>query len=206
MAKAKAKELYLELKKGGTKYKEELHCTLLLDVMETVGTMIGYCRIAKISQKTFYIWCKKHPIFNNCYELGRTISQANWEQEGRDNADNEDFNWSYWQMLGKVRYGAGLGKLRIDIEAEANPYQQYQQLIKQAGNEEFTASELKQVMESINVGRNAFETFKLQESVDAMKADIDRMNRNNEQHQGAATEIVKINTDSVCDKVCEPED
>ena len=44
-----------------------------------------------------------------------------------------------------------------------------QQLIRQGQEGDLSASEIKQLMESINIGVRAFETFKIQGEVDKMK-------------------------------------
>lgn len=181
MTQIDAKNLYLQIKKGNRTYKETIHCPMILEVMNEQGTMTAFCKQAGISDALFYKWTMLYPIFDECYQLGKMYSKSNWEEEGRDGKDDENFNMEYWRITGACRYGVGRqNRIRMAVNAESNPYEQYQQLIKQAGREEFTASEIKQLMESINVGRGAFETFQLQQSIDAMQNDISRMALNNE--------------------------
>ena len=63
----------------------------------------------------------------------------------------------------------------MGINAKASPYKQYQQLVEMANSEEFNASEIKQLMESINVGIRAFESFELQAEVNKVKEDVKQM-------------------------------
>ncbi len=194
MAKIDTKKLYLQIKKEGLgTYDEEVHCPMVLKVMNEEGTMTAFCSKAKISDALFYKWTNKYPVFSNCYQVGKMLSKSNWEEEGRNGKADEYFNIEYWRITGACRYGVGrANRVRMAVDSDANPYEQYKQLIKQAGCEEFTASEIKQLMESINVGRGAFETFKLQESIDNMKSDMERMRTNNAHNTGT----VKVTTET----------
>lgn len=180
MAKIDSKKIYKLLKNNWTYYNAEIHCPMVLDVMNTEGTVSAFCVRAQIGKTTFYDWVQAHSEFKRCYHLGQALAQANWEKEGEDGKDDPDFNSEYWRHIGRERYAAGRqqSRVRLDVDAEANPYEQYKQIIKQASGEEFTASELKQIMESINVGRGAFETFEMQKVLDKMKDDVDKMKTN----------------------------
>ena len=192
MTQIDAKNLYLQIKKGNRTYKETIHCPMILEVMNEQGTMTAFCKQAGISDALFYKWTMLYPIFDECYQLGKMYSKSNWEEEGRDGKDDENFNMEYWRITGACRYGVGRqNRIRMAVNAESNPYEQYQQLIKQAGREEFTASEIKQLMESINVGRGAFETFQLQQSIDAIQNDISRMALNNEHNSRSIEKFEK---------------
>lgn len=180
MIKSEAKKLYLQIKKGERTYQEEVHCPMILQVMGTKGTMTAFCQEAFISDALFYKWINLYPIFNDCYQIGRMISKANWESEGEHGKDDENFNIEYWRITGACRYGIGRSnRIRVAIDPESTPYEQYKQLIRQASCEEFTASEIKQLMESLNVGRSVYETFKLQERIDVMEDNVKRMEINN---------------------------
>lgn len=175
MSQIDVKELYLQFKRGERAYNEEIHCPMILDVMNTEGTMTAFCHRAMISDGLFYKWIKKHKIFRECYYLGKTISKYNWEKEGEDGKDEEFFNFDHWRLKGAMRYGVGKNRVRMGIDAKASPYKQYQQLVEMANSEEFNASEVKQLMESINVGIRAFESFELQAEVNKVKEDVKQM-------------------------------
>jgi hypothetical protein len=179
MSKLNGREIYLKIKKGGVKYKEEVHCPLVIDVMNNEGTMSDFCRKIGISDREFYRWALRHPIFDKCYQVGKMISKSNWEEEGRKGKGDPNFNLEHWRITGSSRYGIGkTNRIRVNIDHNANPFIQYQQLIQQANGEDFTASELKQLMECINVGVRAYESFKIQEEVNKMKDDLSRMRVN----------------------------
>lgn len=174
-----AKKIYLLNKKGEVPYEEDKHCPLILDVMDSEGTMTAFCVKTGISDRLFYKWIYKHPLFNECYRIGCMISRDNWEREGLLGKGDEEFNMELWRIQGAARHGVGkTNRVRIHIDANSTPYEQYKQLINQASMGDFTASEFKQLIEGINVGIRAYESFELQREVDAMKKDLDKMNQN----------------------------
>lgn len=206
MSKIDSKALYLQFKKGDRAYKEDTHCPMILDVMNTEGTLVAFCRKAQISETLFYKWINKHKVFARCYAFGKILSRANWEQEGEDGKAEEFFNFDHWRLIGAQRYGIGKNRVRFGVNPIDNPYIQYQQLVELARQEEFSASEVKQLMESINVGIRAFESFKLQEELDAMREDILRMTITNANNSVSIEEAAKTDNSAVHDSVCEPSD
>ena len=167
------------------KFEEEAHSKLIMEIMldPNRGTVAAFCREAVISSSTFYAWCKKSPIFNECYRAGQMIAQANWEEDGHNNQNELDFNFDYWKSVGAQRFGIGrTNRVRLDVDKNSNPYEQYQQLIEQATYGDFDSAQIKQLMESINVGRAAFEAFKLQGELDEIKESFKLMEVNRNAH------------------------
>ena len=181
MAKAlDAKKIYKNLKSNKTLYVEEIHCPLVIQKFNESGTVSSFCRDIGISDITFYKWTDRHPIFAECYRIGYMIARENWEQEGINGKEDEYFNLEYWKVVGSSRFGVGrTNRIRIDMGADSTPYEQYQNLISQASFGDYTASEIKQLMESINVGIRVYESFKLQGEIDKMKDDLLKMSQNN---------------------------
>jgi hypothetical protein len=163
--------------KIGTKFDEEKHCTILLDCMNQSGTMSSFCVKIGIGDGTFYYWLNKHQVFMDCYRMGCMIARENWEREGELGKGSEDFDMEMWRTVGAMRFGVGkTNRVRVHVDADSTPYDQYRQLMTQASMGDFTASELKQLMESINIGIRAYESFELQKEVDAMRSDLAKMN------------------------------
>lgn len=175
MSQIDAKSLYLQFKKGDRAYKEDVHCPMILEVMNSEGTAVAFMKKAMISQTLFYKWLKKSKVFRDCYAYGQILSRQNWEQEGQDGKDEEFFNFDLWRLTGAMRYGIGKNRVRFGVDPKATPYVQYQQLVELANSEEFNASEIKQLMESINVGIRAFESFELQAQVNKIQDDVNQM-------------------------------
>jgi hypothetical protein len=179
MAKNTPQEIYKAVKKKNTKYNEELHCVMVLKCFSEGGTMSTFCSQAMIGDTTFWDWNRRYTTFNECYRIAYMLGKEKWQKEGRDNKDNDEFNMEYWKLIGLERYGLGRNpKIRMGVKHNANPYEQYQQLVKLGNQGEFTSSEFKQLMEAINVGIRAHENYKLQDEIDEMKANLALMEAN----------------------------
>lgn len=171
-----ANKIYRMYKGGQAVYVEEVHCPMVLEVMDTEGTMSAFCVKAGISDTTFYRWLNAHPLFQECYRLGCMIARENWEEDGRQGRYEEDFNLEIWKVQGSARFGVGRSnRVRIHLDADSTPFDQYKQLVNQATMGDFSAAEFKQLMESINIGCRAYESFELQQQVDQMKEDLQKM-------------------------------
>lgn len=168
-------------------FNEEKHCLMILKIMsdKSKGTISAFCVEALIGEKNFYKWLQKSELFQECYALGKMMSRENWEDEGRriknietlPGSVNNEFD--YWKMVGWSRFGIGkVNKVRLGLDPDSTPNQHYAQLIKQASEGDFTAGEIKQLMEAINVGLNTHEVFALQQELDQLKADLAIMNEN----------------------------
>ncbi len=182
MTKLDPKKIYEQAKKNisGKIYDEKKHCLMVLDIIGNGGSVAEFCVEALISDKTYYSWRKHHQIFDECSRIAVNFAQMLWEREGETNADNPDFNWRFWEGIGTSRFFYNKqGRVRINVDEDADPHVQYQQLIKQAAEGDLSASEIKQLMESINIGIRAYESFKLQQEVDKMKDDLAKMNLEN---------------------------
>jgi len=178
-----AEEIYKEIKgrKGKSIYEEEKHCILILKIMNdpNKGVVSSFCVEAKIGDSTFWDWCNRHEMFLQCYALGKMFARERWEEEGRQlrQIPNEEVGcqFEYWRMQGWSRYGVGKNsRIRLSLQG-SNPSDHYNQLIQQASNGDFTAGEIKQLMEAINVGLNAHQVFELQKEIDSLKADLAKM-------------------------------
>jgi len=175
-----SEKIYNACKKGGVKFSEAMHCKMIIECMATSGTMSSFCVKAGIGDSTFYRWMHKHEVFEECYRIGCMIARENWEDEGREGQGQEGFDLELWKTIGSARYGVGkTNRVRVHIDADTTPYEQYKQLLNQASMGDFTASELKQLMESINIGIRAYESFELQKEVNAMRKDLLQMTQEN---------------------------
>lgn len=177
MTKIDAKSIYKKAKLGRrSQYKEETHCIMVMNVMNEKGTVSAFCKAAQISDSTFWRWTLQYSVFDECYRIGAMVARENWEEEGRRNSDNPEWNMDYWKAIGAHRHSLGKSaKVRMIVGPKDNPYIQYQQLCKQAAQGDFTSAEIKQLMESINVGIRAFESHKMQDELEEMKEDLKKM-------------------------------
>lgn len=175
-----ARKSYLNIAKGGTKYEEEKCCVLLLKMFNEGGSVATFCKEFGIGDSTFWEWTRRHKIFDDCHRLAVMIAHSNWEEEGNDNKDNPEFNADHWKITGSTRFNLGKSaRVRLGVDYKSNPHQMFQHLMKQAAEGDFTATELKLLMESVGAGTRAFETFKLQNELDELKTDLEKMGRHN---------------------------
>lgn len=185
-------DLYTKVSGNASIYEESVHCPMIMEYLNRGATVDNFCVDIGISNTTFYRWLRKHWVFRECYQIGLTIAKYNWEQELEDRDDTFDID--EWKMRGAIRgFLSKVNRVRLMLTPEASPYEQYQELIEQANSGDFTASELKQLMEGINVGRVAYEAFKLQEEIDQMKQDIKKMGQSNEHNIIPIAPIAKTN-------------
>jgi len=165
----------------------EVHGPMILKIMAdpTKGRMSAFCVEVGISDPTFYSWCKKDELFLECYALGKLIARENWEYEGQLIAEEtcmpgtSNHRFEHWRMVGWSRFGVGKNsRIKLDLDPNGTPGQHYSQLMKQATEGDFTAGEIKQLMEAINVGLNAHQVEQLQKEIDQLKADLITMAEN----------------------------
>lgn len=171
---------YRKLKSRKIRYYEEIHCIMMLEIYPHAGRVSAFCAEACIGETMLWKWLNTYPLFKECYELAKVFAREYWEQEYIDNKDDETWDKKYWMQRGS-RYSAKESgtKIVLDVDENSNPWEQYAQIIKQAKNGNFSASEIKQLMESVNIGTRVHESFKLQQEVDKMKDDLMLMaNRN----------------------------
>lgn len=189
MKQLDAKQIYEKLKQGNPKYEEEKHCIMLLKIVPVKWRIGAFCIEAMIDETTFYRWVNSHPIFKLCYGVAQLLAHEAWEQEEIDNQYNEEWDKKTWLQRGSRYFAKDKAKIKLEVDYKANPWEQYQQILKQAEKGDFNASEIKQLMESINVGTRVYETFKLQQEVDTMKEDLKEMSQ---RHGNDTIAIVKV--------------
>lgn len=175
MAKMTLNELYEYLNKGKSRYREKEHCMMLLDILPKKWRISAFCSEANIGEDTFYKWLRVNKLFKECYMVALCLAQEAWEKEEIDNKGNEEWDRKSWLQKGSRYFAKDKSKFNLEVDSQANPWEQYQQILKQAENGAFNASEIKQLMEAVNVGTRVYETFKLQNEVDKMKDELSEM-------------------------------
>jgi hypothetical protein len=173
--------------KGKPKLDEDIHCALILKIMAdpNKGRMSAFCVEVCISDFTFYNWLKQSDLFLQCYALGKMIARENWEYDGQQIREEvtmpgtSNHKFEHWRMVGWSRFGVGKNsRIRLDLDPKGTPNQHYQQLMHQASQGDFTAGEIKQLMEAINIGLTAHQVEVLQQEIDQLKADLITMTEN----------------------------
>lgn len=176
-------KVYEKFKSTRTPYSEKIHCPLLLKIMadKEKGSMASFCVEVGISDSTFYHWLNKYKVFEECYGMGKMVARDNWEKEGREMRmipyAELGCQFEMWRTIGWSRFGIGKNsRIRLNLNPKDSPAQHYAQLLQQASQGEYTASEIKQLMEAVNVGLRAHEVFNLQQEIEQLKADIIKLN------------------------------
>lgn len=182
-------EIYKKYKGGRVYYNEEEHCPLLLQIMIEKGRISAFCTEINISLDTFYNWCRKHPVLQAMYEIGKTYAREEWEKEGDDIKNTPrkmgmvDSRFEHWKLIGWSRFGISKNsRIKLDLDPKDSPDKHYSQLLSQASKGDFTAAEIKQLMEAVNVGLNTHQAFELQKEIDQLKADLALMSENTNAH------------------------
>lgn len=189
MLEDKATEIYEKFKDKTKRYRydEEIHCKMLIETMlnKKEGTVSAFCVKTVISEKQFWAWIQKHELFSEVYSFTKMVCREMWEQEGREIRDEHypmgtiNHAFEYWKLIGWSRFGISKNsRIKLKLDPNETPDKHYAQLLKQACEGEFTAAEIKQLMESINVGLNTHQVFKLQKEIDQLKSDLAIMQTN----------------------------
>lgn len=170
-----------------TKYVEEKHCRLLIEVMlnPNKGSHTAFCKEAMVCEKTFFNWVNAHELFASLYFYMRCVARELWEEEGRRIKDAEyligtiNYSFEHWKLIGWSRFGISkTSRLKINLSPTDNPTKHYESILRQAAEGDFTASEFKQLMEAVNVGINVHQVFELQKQIDELKSDLITLTRN----------------------------
>jgi len=181
--------IFNHLKNSPTKYNEDVHCRMILKCMINKGRLSNFCTEALIDDSTFYRWIEANPLFARCYALGKLYAREIWENEGYELRDQVsppgtiNHAFDHWRMVGWSRFGVGKNpRIKLNLKPGDDPAKHYAQLLKQASEGDFTASEFKQFMEAINVGLNVHSTFELQQQINELKSDLETMSKNTDAH------------------------
>lgn len=204
-SKKNAVEVYAKLKKKDYgRYNEEDHCVMLLEVMHSNKPFMSeFCRRAVIDRTTAFRWAKKHAVFRRCHDYGIEVSHANWLTEAEDMKDNEEFNMEYWKLKGSILFQLHQSRrLKVRVNKADTPFQQYQSIMEGASDGEYTATEIKQLMESINVGIRAYESDVLAKRIDEIEEDAKRMGEHSGNNISTVEQFKKIDKGAVQDSVC----
>ena len=166
----------------GVSYDENVHCPLILEIFDDGGGMSEFYVKVGVSAQRVGHWMRDHPEFFEIVQLAKEIGKQHWLREGETNIENKDFNRPLWAVIGKRKFGA-TEKLALHMHHTSSPMEQYRQIISQASSGDFTAPELKQIMEAINIGLRAHEVCELQSEIDELKEGLKKMEERELEHQ-----------------------
>ena len=177
------KDLYKKIKSGVT-YDAEKHCSLIIDLFAKNEGLSEFCLAVGISRDTYVQWMRENEDFRKCASLAKDVGIASWMRlytEFEPDEHTDKFNTVPWYSLYKKNFGEQ-NKVTVYLDPKANPIQQYAQVMQQATNGDFTATEIKLIMESINIGLRAHEVCNLQGQVDELKDGLKKMEERELEH------------------------
>lgn len=87
---------------GNSKY-QTFYCGMIPKMMSDGQSIVEVAAQFKVDRKTILRWIKTYPDFKEAVDLGLTLSQAWWEEQGRINLNDSSFNYPGWfkQMKNK---------------------------------------------------------------------------------------------------------
>ena len=178
------KDLYKKIK-AGVKYDADIHCPLIIDVFGRNEGLSEFCMNVGISRDTYVQWQRDNDEFRQCVLLAKDVGIASWMRmytEFEPDETVEKFNTVPWYSLYKKNFGE-TAKVTVYINPLSTPIEQYSQVMQQAASGDFTAYEIKQIMESINIGLRAHEVCNLQNEIDELKEGLKKMEERELEHQ-----------------------
>ena len=115
----KTKDNFIKHYKEGkpTKYDKEKHIGLLFDVFNKGEGVAAFLDEAVVSKQTFYDWLKAHKEFAEAYEGAINRSHRQWEAYPL--LKNSNFNFPYWSMIMRNRFGYGRSRFKLSDKKKA---------------------------------------------------------------------------------------
>ena len=99
-----------------TKYDIDKHLKIIMDVFYKGEGVMAFCAEAGICKDTFYEWLKVHKEFKTAYKIALNIAGRQWEAYPLNNT-SPNFNFPYWSIIMRNRFGYGKTKVRIVKDA-----------------------------------------------------------------------------------------
>ena len=172
------KQLYKQAKEGVV-YEPEVHCPMIIDLFANNEGESEFCLKVGISRQRFVRWQMECSLFRECVQIAKEVGYVSWmklysEWEPDPDIEKDKFDFRKWAELYKKNFGSR-AKVAIYIDSESSPIEQYKAIMHQASTGHFTSGEIKQVMESINIGLRAHEVCNLQDEVNELKEGLLKM-------------------------------
>lgn len=123
-----------------TKYDAEKHIGLLYDTFIVGEAISAFCAEALISQSTFFKWKEDHPEFKEAYDIAINFAENFWN---RLPSNTSDFNFNYWHINMRNRFG--FGKPRICLDKKAAPLEMFETIKQGLADQEISIQEAVQL-------------------------------------------------------------
>ena len=95
-------------------YDKEKHTSLLYELFAKGKPISAFCAEANIAKSTFFEWKNIHPEFKEAYDRAINFAETYWHEMP---ANDPNFNFPYWVINMRNRFGFGKPKVRIVKDA-----------------------------------------------------------------------------------------
>ena len=123
-----------------TKYEAEKHIGLLYDTFIVGEAISAFCAEALISQSTFFKWKQDYPEFKEAYDIAINFAENFWNKLPSNTAD---FNFNYWHINMRNRFG--FGKPRLYFDKNADPLQMFETIKEALADQEISIQDAVQL-------------------------------------------------------------
>jgi len=123
-----------------TKYEAEKHIGLLYDTFIVGEAISAFCAEAIISQSTFFKWKQDYPEFKETYDIAINFAENFWNKLPSNTAD---FNFNYWHINMRNRFG--FGKPRLYFDKNADPLQMFETIKEALADQEISIQDAVQL-------------------------------------------------------------
>ena len=123
-----------------TKYDAEKHIGLLYDTFIVGEAISAFCAEALISQSTFFKWKQDYPEFKEAYDIAINFAENFWNKLPSNTAD---FNFNYWHIVMRNRFG--FGKPRLYFDKNAEPLQMFETIKEALADQEISIQDAVQL-------------------------------------------------------------
>jgi len=132
-----------------TKYNEEKHIKLLMDIFDKSEGIMAFCSEALISKRIFFDWLEAHPKFKEAYEHALCTGGRRWETYPQA---NPEVNMVYWSAIMRNRYG--YGKVRVKRPKDTTPKGRIDAIWEGAEQGEYSMDEITKLSNLAQVQAN----------------------------------------------------
>ncbi len=173
----------------GVQYEPKTHCALIIDLFEEGKGIAHFCVETGISRAMFMNWQQVYPKFKQAVQVGKEVGFVKLMEKSEDSEGNIK---DYSARIIKLIFGSE-DKIVLDIDPKSSPLEHYQQVMQQAARGDFTSAEIKQIMESINIGLRAQEICELQSEINELKEGLKAMEERQLDYQNSTQRFTEEN-------------
>ena len=109
-----------ETKCNEIEFDRRFHTKLIAELLSYGMSLTAAAGYMGITLHKLVAWRKKHPLFDEACEHGENLARGWWEELGRRNILNKNFNTKMFQLYMTNQYGWVNGEKAIDLKQDIN--------------------------------------------------------------------------------------